>query len=63
MIGNFSTLTVNGKVYPEYWNCDICGAYFTTEDAGYVSNEPECADVCEECCEYGYGPSSGETIN
>jgi len=59
----YSGEVVNGNQHPKAWNCDICGGYFTIEDAGYISDTPGCADVCEECRGRGFDDTSGETIN
>lgn len=56
----YSGQIVNGRKIPDGWYCDICGGFFSKDDAGYLSDD---CDVCEECHEMRFDTSEGETIN
>ena len=60
----YNGIDVNGTgVKPDAWYCDICGGYFTIEDAGYISDDDIGADICEECRGENFHSTDGETIN
>lgn len=45
------------------WYCDICGGFFTIEDAGHLSKDNDGIDSCEECHSQRWDTSENETIN
>ena len=60
----YNEVEVNAtEAHPNAWYCDICGGYFTIEDAGHISGEANALDSCKECHAEKWDTAKGKTIN